>query len=98
MRQIILVTHNANLVVSTDSENIIVANQSGQQVGKDKRESVFEYVSGALEFSFVKPDENGILYQYGIREHVCDILEGGEDAFLKREQKYGITDKKRAYK
>lgn len=26
----------------------------------------------------------------GIREHVCDILEGGRDAFEKREQKYGF--------
>lgn len=27
----------------------------------------------------------------GIREHVCDILEGGKVAFEKREQKYGST-------
>lgn len=89
-RQIIIVTHNANLVVSTDSENIIVANQSGQQIGKDKREFTFEYVSGGLEKTFINEDEAGILYKYGIREHVCDILEGGKEAFKKREQKYGI--------
>ncbi len=89
-RQIILVTHNANLVVSTDSENIIVANQSGQQIGKDKREYTFEYVSGAIEKTFENQAEDGILYKYGIREHVCDILEGGKEAFQKREQKYGI--------
>lgn len=89
-RQIIIVTHNANLVVSTDAENIIIANQAGQQKGKDKKEFIFEYVSGALENTFEKSEENGILYQYGIREHVCDILEGGKDAFLKREIKYGF--------
>jgi len=90
-RQIIIVTHNANLVVSTDAENVIVANQSGQQTGKDKKEYKFEYVSGALENTFIKEDEEGILYQYGIREHVCDILEGGREAFKKREQKYGFS-------
>lgn len=89
-RQIIIVTHNANLVVSTDSENVLVANQSGQQIGKDKREFTFEYISGALEKTFLNEEEEGILYKYGIREHVCDILEGGEEAFKKREQKYGL--------
>ena len=29
-RQIVIVSHNPNLVVSTDSENVIVANQEGQ--------------------------------------------------------------------
>ena len=31
-----------------------------------------------------------ILYRCGIREHVCDILEGGENAFRDRENKYGF--------
>jgi hypothetical protein len=89
-RQIMFVTHNANLVVSTDAENIIVANQSGQDVGKDNKEGKFEYVSGALEYSFRDNDAKGILYTMGIREHVCEILEGGQDAFEKREKKYGF--------
>ena len=89
-RQIIIATHNANLVVSTDSENIIIANQSGQQIGKDKKEYVFEYISGALENTFIDLSQQGILFKYGIKEHVCDILEGGRDAFQKREQKYGF--------
>ena len=89
-RQIILVTHNANLVVSTDTENVIVANQSGQQINKENKEYQFEYVSGSLENTFVKEEMEGILYQFGIREHVCDILEGGKEAFIKREQKYGL--------
>ena len=89
-RQIIIITHNANLVVSTDAENVIVANQAGQQIGKDKREYQFEYVSGPLENTYQNTEESGILFQLGIREHVCDILEGGEEAFLKREQKYGL--------
>lgn len=90
IRQIILVTHNANLVVSTDAENVIVANQAGQQFGKDEREFRFEYVSGPLENTFLDNQKTGVLFQYGIREHVCDILEGGKEAFQKREQKYGF--------
>jgi len=89
-RQIILVTHNANLVVSTDSEQVIVANQNGQDKGKTNEKFQFEYVSGSLEHTFKNPDNPGILQQMGIREHVCDILEGGEDAFIYREKKYGF--------
>jgi len=89
-RQILMVTHNANLVVSTDAEDIIVANQSGQQKGKDMKEFLFEYVTGALEYSFTDETEDGILYKCGIKEHVCDILEGGKEAFQQRERKYGF--------
>ena len=30
------------------------------------------------------------LKKQGIREHVCEILEGGVEAFKKREEKYNI--------
>ncbi len=90
-RQIIIVSHNANLVVATDSENIIVANQEGQDPEKKKSEYRFEYVNGALEFSSLKNEKiKGVLYQQGIKEHVCDILEGGNEAFKQRERKYAI--------
>jgi hypothetical protein len=88
-RQIIIVTHNANLVVSTDSELIVVANQDGQN-NKMNRKYKFEYITGALENSFSKEVEQGILYQMGIKEHVCDILEGGKKAFKERDKKYGF--------
>ena len=90
-RQIIIVSHNANLVVATDSENIIVANQEGQDPDKKKSEYRFEYVNGALEYTSAKNDKiKGVLYQQGIKEHVCDILEGGNEAFKQRERKYAI--------
>lgn len=89
-RQIVMVTHNANLVVSTDSECVIVANQDGQQGTKENKEFRFEYVSGAIEESFISPSERGVLYQKGIRQHICEILEGGIDAFKERELKYGL--------
>lgn len=89
-RQIIIVSHNANLVVSTDSEEVIVANQHGESKGGENAYYRFEYVTGALENKFEDVTHKGILYQKGIRNHVCEILEGGEEAFKKREQKYAL--------
>jgi predicted ATPase len=90
-RQIIIVSHNPNLVVSTDSENIIVANQAGQDKSGKNFNYKFEYVNGAIEHSFIETNQTGVLFQRGIRQHVCDILEGGEEAFAKRENKYGFN-------
>ncbi len=89
-RQVIIVTHNPNVVVSADAEQIIVANQDGKD-SPNEASIKFQYVSGALEFS--KPFDEKIsfvLKSKGIREHVCEILEGGEDAFKQRERKYAI--------
>lgn len=86
-RQIIMVTHNANLAVLTDSENIIVANQDVSEDLKENKEVRFEYINGALESIFC--DSNmGEFYGKSIQEHVFDILEGGQEAFKKRESKY----------
>ena len=87
-RQIIIVSHNPNLVVGADSEQILVANQWGSN--SQNKSNKFEYVMGSIENSFTKPDEECILYSKGIKEHVCDILEGGEEAFKKRQSKYDI--------
>ncbi len=89
-RQIIIVTHNPNLTVGADSEEIIVANQEGQERGRDNKQYKFEYVSGALENNFEDTKQKSILLQKGIRQHTCEILEGGEEAFRKREQKYNF--------
>ena len=72
-RQIILITHNPNLVVNGDSEQVIVAHAERRSDGLPH----LMYKSGALE----NPN---------IREQVCRILEGGTDAFLKREQRYSL--------
>lgn len=89
-RQIILVTHNSNVVVSADAENVIVANQEGADtpnLGGLK----FQYINGALEDTKQRDEKDKyILSSQGIREHICDILEGGRVAFEKREQKYGF--------
>jgi hypothetical protein len=76
-RQIVLITHNPNLVVNTDAEQILVATFDGSRNPK------ILYRGGALEESSTSPP--------GVRELVCAILEGGTEAFLRREQKYSFT-------
>ena len=38
--------------------------------------SKFEYVSGSIENMYKNDDEECYLYSKGIKEHICDILEG----------------------
>ncbi|MFP9100274.1 TrlF family AAA-like ATPase [Flavobacterium sp. RHBU_24] len=89
-RQIILVTHNPNIVVNGDAENIIVANQKGQNDIESTSLYKFDYINGALENSSPKNNNTDLLKSMGIREHIADIVEGGEIAFKKREKKYGF--------
>jgi len=89
-RQVILATHNPNIVVSADSELVIVANQHGIK-NENNEGKKFAYKTGSLEHSSPKEQDNiVVLDAQGIREHVCDVLEGGGDAFKLREQKYAI--------
>jgi ABC-type cobalamin/Fe3+-siderophores transport system ATPase subunit len=77
-RQIVLITHNPNLVVNADSEQVIVARC-------ERRESGLPYItysSGSLE----NDNPAGI----SIKEQVCQILEGGSDAFRRREKRYAL--------
>jgi ABC-type cobalamin/Fe3+-siderophores transport system ATPase subunit len=73
-RQVIIVTHNANLVVNTDADQVIVAS-SERRHGAGL--PAVSYYSGSLE-------------NPAIRKAVCDILEGGERAFLDRERRYRL--------
>lgn len=74
-RQIIIVTHNANLVVNTDADQVIVAQCGSHRPGQLP---IITYVSGSLE--------NLI-----IRQHVCEILEGGERAFKERAKRLRVS-------
>lgn len=78
-RQIILITHNPNMVVNADSEQIIVASAARRDNGFPH----ITYQSGSLE--------NNTPHDQGIRQHVCRILEGGSDAFRKRERRYDLS-------
>lgn len=90
-RQIILVTHNPNIVVGADSEQVIIANQHGKNAPNENGIK-FQYLCGSLEDSKNRINDETIpmLNRCGVREHVCDILEGGENAFKERENKYGF--------
>jgi ABC-type cobalamin/Fe3+-siderophores transport system ATPase subunit len=73
-RQIIMVTHNANLVVNTDADQIVVATSSRTDGGGLPQIS---YKSGSIE----NPT---------ITKSICRLLEGGRRAFLEREGRYRI--------
>jgi len=73
-RQVIMVTHNANLVINTDADQIIVARADHHKRGEIPK---ITYTSGGLENA-------------DIRKAVCDILEGGEDAFKERARRLRV--------
>lgn len=66
-RQVILSTHNANLVVNADSEQVVVARLDDEG----------DYIHGSIE-------------NPAINQSIKEVLEGGEEAFLNREKKYGM--------
>ena len=73
-RQIIIVTHNANLVINTDADQIIIA-ESEKKVSSEI--PTISYTIGALE-------------NKDIRELACKILEGGREAFRNRAKRLRI--------
>ena len=73
-RQVIMVTHNANLVINTDADQIIIADAGPHPHGSLPPIS---YRSGGLENA-------------EIRKAVCDILEGGEGAFQERARRLRV--------
>jgi len=90
-RQIIMVSHNANLVIGADSEQIIVSNRNGDdRINIDKKQ--FNYFTGSIEDTKAK-DSNckDTLKSQGIREHACEILDGGKTAFEYRRNKYNLV-------
>ena len=90
-RQIIMVSHNANLVIGSDSEQVIIANRHGTD-RKNTDGKQFNYLTGGLECSQKKnKDCKDTLKSQGVCEHSCDILDGGKIAFEQRKNKYNIT-------
>lgn len=73
-RQVIMVTHNANLVINTDADQIIIA-----EVGSHQASGLppITYRAGGLENA-------------SIRTAVRDILEGGESAFQERARRLRV--------
>jgi ABC-type Mn2+/Zn2+ transport system ATPase subunit len=73
-RQVIVVTHNANLVVNTDADQVVIASSQRHAEGGLP---IISYESGSLE-------------NPRIRAAVCRLLEGGQRAFLERERRYRL--------
>jgi len=73
-RQVIMVTHNANLVINTDADQIIIAESGPHPHGALPP---ITYRSGGLESA-------------EIRKAVCDIPEGGEGAFQERARRLRV--------
>jgi hypothetical protein len=73
-RQVIIVTHNANLVINTDADQIIIASVRSHTAGGLP---LISYMAGGLEDA-------------DIRTEVCNILEGGEEAFRERARRLRV--------
>ena len=73
-RQVIMVTHNANLVINTDADQVIVADAGPHTDGGLPR---ITYQAGGLEDA-------------EMRKAVCEILEGGEEAFRERARRLRV--------
>ena len=73
-RQVLMVTHNANLVINTDADQIIIASALPIDEGGLPK---LTYRGGGLD-------------EQGVRQAVCEILEGGEDAFLERARRLRV--------
>ncbi|MFH1387838.1 MAG: TrlF family AAA-like ATPase [Patescibacteria group bacterium] len=90
-RQIIMVSHNANLVIGADSEQIIVANRHGSDRQNEDGKQ-FNYLTGSIEHTKEKDKHcKDTLKAQGVREHALDILDGGKAAFEHRRNKYNLT-------
>jgi energy-coupling factor transporter ATP-binding protein EcfA2 len=79
-RQVFIITHNPNLVINTDAEQVIIATSKRTE----RVFPTFSYTGGALEDCD------------GVRKQVCNLLEGGETAFLEREKRYALHKKDKA--
>lgn len=73
-RQVIMVTHNANLVVNTDADQVIYAT-AGKQAPNGL--PIITYQAGGLEDT-------------KMRKLVCDTLEGGDIAFKERARRLRV--------
>lgn len=68
-RQIIIITHNANIPVNGDAEYVIAMNP---------------------EIRTIEVLHNGAIEESEIRKEICEVMEGGEDAFQLRSKRYKI--------
>lgn len=68
-RQIIVVTHNANIPVNGDTEWLVAMNSKSKDI-----ETLC----------------NGTVEEHEIKTEICDVMEGGKDAFKLRAKRYNL--------
>lgn len=78
-RQLIVVTHNANIPVNGDAERVIVL---------ENRSGVLRVRASARGGDTVPVQHIGAIENRAVREDIQNIMEGGVRAFVLREQKY----------
>lgn len=84
-RQVIIVTHNANLAITSDSDKIIICENNDRN---------FDFICDSMEsrtkyryHSINKPESEDTILNLA-----CDILEGGKKAIKRRINKVGIRE------
>ncbi len=70
-RQVIVATHNANIVVNGDAEQVVT----------------MDFRKGQCK---VLLDGTGCLQDMGVREEICQVMEGGREAFDSRQKRLAI--------
>nr|WP_240619382.1 AAA family ATPase [Blastococcus sp. TF02-8] len=78
-RQVIVITHNANIPVNADAERVVVLENTGR--GITVRHDVDEATGTCVEHC-------GPLEDQRVRADIQQILEGGVEAFIRRERRY----------
>lgn len=81
-RQVIVITHNANIPVNADAERVIVLDNDGSRI-RIKASASEVPGEGNQEQEHVGPVEVA-----RVRHDIQDILEGGTEAFMARERRY----------
>lgn len=68
---------NRQVIIATNNANLVVNTDAEQVIAAEFENNIISYKSGPLESP-------------RMRDFIIPVLEGGEDAFKKRERKYGI--------
>ena len=69
---------NRQVIIATNNANLVVNTDAEQVIAAEFENNVISYKSGSLE-------------SRQMRDFIIPVLEGGADAFKKRERKYGIS-------
>ncbi|KUM70835.1 hypothetical protein AQI70_29310 [Streptomyces curacoi] len=81
-RQVIVITHNANIPVNADAERVIVLENNGTSIRV--KTSMEPDPTGSLQ----EVEHSGPIEVTRVRRDIQDILEGGTEAFMSRERRY----------